>query len=307
VNAPQRITAGDGDDQFRTQHVGASEVAALFDASPYLTHFELWHRKAGTIASPDFGGNERVEWGIRLEPAIIEAARDRYGYQDREQLPHLSNGKGLGGHPDRRVICPDRGPGILEVKCVDWLERKKWGDEPPLHHLLQSQTYQGLDGVTWGDMIVLVGGNSLERFCYDFRPKLYAEIEARVVTFWQSVRANDPPAPDFGRDGDALAQVLGEPTEEVADLRGDNRADELARAWLDAKADMKAAEKRAEEAKTQLLMKIGSAGYAMLGLHKVSCNQTKGSAGTLVTEEMVGTTVGARKGWRRFDVKEREE
>jgi hypothetical protein len=187
---------------------------------------------------------------------------------------------------------------------VDWLERKKWGDEPPLHHLLQSQTYQGLDGVTWGDMIVLVGGNSLERFCYDFRPKLYAEIEARVVTFWQSVRANDPPAPDFGRDGDALAQVLGEPTEEVADLRGDNRADELARAWLDAKADMKAAEKRAEEAKTQLLMKIGSAGYAMLGLHKVSCNQTKGSAGTLVTEEMVGTTVGARKGWRRFDVKE---
>jgi hypothetical protein len=31
---------------------------------------------------------------------------------------------------------------------------------------------------------------------------------------------------------------------------------------------------------------------------------TKGSAGTLITEAMVGTHVGARKGWRRFDVKE---
>jgi hypothetical protein len=75
------------------------------------------------------------------------------------------------------VICPERGPGILEVKTADWLVRKQWGDEPPMHYLVQSQAYQGLDGVAWGDVLVLVGGNKLERFCYDFRPKIYAEIE----------------------------------------------------------------------------------------------------------------------------------
>ena len=81
MNAPAKI-ASDGDDAFRATHVGASEVAALFDCSPYLTRFELFHRKAGNISTPDFmakgmPNNERIEWGLRLEPAIIAAAADR--------------------------------------------------------------------------------------------------------------------------------------------------------------------------------------------------------------------------------------
>ncbi len=305
MNAQTNITAGDGDDTFRSSVVGASEVAALFGCHPWLTHFELWHRKNGTIDTPDFGGNERVEWGIRLEPAIIEAAKDRYGYTDREQLKRLDNGAGLGGHPDRRVMCPRRGPGILEVKMVDWLERKKWGDEPPANYLLQSQTYQGLDHCTWGDVIVLVGGNALERFEYDFRPVIYADIEARVANFWQSVRDGKPPKPDFARDGDALVNVLGAPDETLVDLRHDNHADTLAAEWLAAKAEMKAAELCADVAKCELMLKIGTAGAAMLNHHRIGANLTKGSAGTLITDEMVGTHVGARKGYRRFDVREK--
>lgn len=301
----------DGDDQFRASHVGASEVAALFDASPYLTAFELWHRKKGTISTPDFmaegaPNNERIEAGIRLEPAIIQWACDRWGYQRREAPTHLSNGNGLGGHPDSLVTCPERGDGLIEVKTADWLIRKKWGEEPPLHYLLQAQSYAGLAGAAWCDVVVLVGGNQLERFTYEFRPKIYADIERRVAEFWQSVRANDPPKPDFARDGDTLAQVLGEPTEEVVDLRHDNYADELAEEWRTLKAVVKSTETRIEEIKTELLLKIGTAGYALLPNHKISANQTKGSAGALITAEMVGTHVGARKGWRRFDVKEME-
>lgn len=108
---------------FRASVVGASEVAALFDESPYLTAFELWHRKQGTIDTPEFDAidadgtpdNERIYWGVRLEAAIIDAAKERYGYIDREQLPRLTNGRGLGGHPDRRVICPERGHPLPQV------------------------------------------------------------------------------------------------------------------------------------------------------------------------------------------------
>lgn len=309
MNAQTKILS-DQDDAFRAAHVGASEAAALFDASPYLTHFELWHRKAGNIDTPDFmadgaANNERIEAGIRLEPAIIEWACDRWGYQRRETPKHLSNGNGLGGHPDQLVICPDRGPGLLEVKTADWLVAKKWGDEPPLNYLLQNQSYQGLEGCAWGDVVVLVGGNQLQRFQYDFRPAIYAEIEARVVAFWQSIRANDPPKPDFRRDGKTLVEVLGEPTDEVIDLRRDNEADHLACEFLAAKADAKVAEIRAEEAKNALLLKIGDAGRALLPAHTIGANQTKGSTGTLITAELVGTTVGARKGYRRFDIKEK--
>src|SRR3546814_5241221 len=153
-----------------------------------LTEFELWHRKAGNVATPDFAHNERTFWGTILEPVILAAASERYGYQPLETPKRLDNGKGLGGHPDAIVKGPRRGRGILEVKTADWLVAKGWGDEPPLNYLLQIVSYMGLADCDWGDVIVLVGGNELRRFEYEFRPIIYADIEARVEQFWQSVR-----------------------------------------------------------------------------------------------------------------------
>lgn len=299
------------DAEFRASVIGASEVAALFDASPWLTKYELYHRKRGTIATPDFNAikpdgtpeNERIYCGVMLEPVIIEMAKQRWGYTDREQVEHLTNGKGIGGHPDRRVICPERGPGILEVKMVDWLERKKWGDEPPLNYLLQNQTYQGLDGVTWGDVIVLVGGNSLERHQYEFRPALFAQIEQRAAKFWDDIRTGREPQPDYARDGKALIDVLGEPTDEVADLREDLHAEQLAMDFLAAKADRDAAEERMDVAKAQLIEIIGTAGRALLPSFRIGANRTKD---TPDREAKPGEIIKGRKGYRRFDVKEKQ-
>lgn len=297
------------DEGFRASVVGASEVAALFDASPWLTRFELWHRKNGTIATPDFNPiqddgrpeNERIYWGVKLEPLIIEAACERWGYRPLETPHVLDNGAGLGGHPDRIVTQDGRGKGVLEVKMVDWLVVKKWGDEPPLHYLLQNMTYQGLAGCVWGDMIVLVGGNELRRFQYDFRPKLFGEIEARVAEFWRTVKAGTPPPPDYSRDGAALIDAMGEPTEEIADLRNDMDAEQDALDFLAAKADAKAAEGRAEEARCRLFERIGTAGAAMLPGHRIGANMTKGSADRAA---IAGEIIKGRRGYRRFDVKE---
>lgn len=306
MNAPPHTSLSDA--QFRASVVGASEVAALFDCSPYLTRFELWHRKAGNIATPEFNsivdgtpGDERIYWGVRLEAAIIEAAKERYGYTDREQLDRLTNGKGLGGHPDRRVICPERGPGILEIKTADWLVRKGWGDEPPMHYLLQSQAYQGLDGVAWGDVLVLVGGNRLERFCYDFRPKIYAEIEKRVADFWQSVEANDPPPADYTRDLDTITELYREGTEEVVDLTADNLAHEAAAAFLFAKEARLDAEKREDAAKAELLDKLGSASCATLNGFTVRAT-TVAAVPERIAEP--GEIIKGRRAYRRITVKE---
>jgi predicted phage-related endonuclease len=308
MNAPANLS----DAAFRASVVGASEVPALFDASPWLTRFELWHRKAGNVAVPDFnstdeGGkpeNERVYWGVKLEPVVIEAACERWGYRPLETPARLANGKGLGGHPDKIVMCPVRGRGILEVKTADWLVAKQWGDEPPLHYLIQSLAYQGLAECDWGDVIVLVGGNELRRFQYQFRPVIWADILLRVAEFWKAVEAGKPPKPDYTRDGDTIAAVIGQPTDTLIDLTRHNRAGILAWDFLDAKARAKAADLEAETAKAELLEIIGDAGAAKLEGYRIGCGMTKGSAGTLVTQEMVGTHVGARKGWRRFDVKE---
>lgn len=308
MNAP--ATFGTQDNDFRNTVVGASEVAALFDASPWLTRFELWHRKAGNVATPDFDAiaaeNERIEWGLRLERVIIDAACDRYGYQREETPTRLDNGAGLGGHPDQFVTCPTRGPGLVEVKTADWLVAKGWGDEPPLNYLLQVQAYLGLACRNWGDVVVLVGGNELRRFQYEFRPALYVEIEKRVAEFWASIRAGKAPKPDYSRDGDTIAGLHPTATDEVLDLRSDNRAHDLAATWLAASERKKAAEADAEAAKAELLDKLGGAGVALLEGMTVKCPSVAAVPDREITPDMVGQTIKGRKSYRRFSITEKK-
>jgi predicted phage-related endonuclease len=302
------------DEAFRASVVGASEVAALFDASPWLTHFELWHRKVGTIATPEFNAvidgqpeNERAYFGVKLEPAIIEAACERWGYVPTETPKRLNNGKGLGGHPDQCVICPERGPGILEVKMADWLVRKDWGDEPPLHYLLQSQTYQGLAKVAWGDVIVLVGGNKLERFQYEFRPKVYADIEARVSAFWASVAANKPPKADYSKDGRAIAEIYGNPADTMIDMRLDNRMPDLLAEFLLAREAEVLAGARVDACKAEIMEKLGDHTEALVDGYGCRAPVVKGKPDTEITADMIGQTIRGRASYRRLTVKVRDK
>lgn len=302
----------DTDAIFRASHVGGSEVAALFNESAWLTEFELWHRKTGTIATPEFNAvhdgtpdNERIYWGVKLEDAILEAAKERYGYIEADDpKPALSNGKGLGGHPDRLVTCPKRGLGVLEVKMADWLIRKGWGDEPPLQYLLQGNTYAGLAGVAWFDILVLVGGNKLERFQYDFRPKLFAEVEKRVEAFWTSVHAGKPPKPDYTRDGSTIAELYADSNGGTIELKGDNLAHIAAAEFLIADAESKAAAKRREAAKAELMDKLGNNEVALLDGFVVKAGLVAAIPDREITPDMVGETITGRKAYRRFSVKE---
>lgn len=291
---------GDPDLEFRQQHVGASEVSALFECCPYLTKFELWHRRQGNISEPDFADDERMEWGLRLEPAIIAAAADRYGYRLEETPRRLTNGRGLGGHPDQ-LASDERGPGIVEIKTADFLVRRSWGDEPPTHYLLQAMAYAGLAGRAWCDVIVLVGGNRLERFTYDFRPKIYAEIERRVAEFWQSIEANDPPPADYTRDLPTITELYREGTEDVVDLRADNLAHEAAAAFLFAKEARLEAEKREDAAKAELLDKLGAASVALLNGFTVRATTVAAVPDRLAKPDEI---IKGRRSCRRLTVKE---
>jgi len=303
------------DAAFRASVVGAGEVAALFDASPWLTHFELWQRKAGNVATPEFNArnpdgtpvNSRIHWGVKLEKLIVDEACERWGYEPVKTPKRVDNGAGLGGHPDKQVWCPERKAKVtLEVKTVDWLERKKWGDEPPAHYLIQPNTYAGLLATPYFDVIVMVlGGNTdLERHQYDFRPKLYAETERRVAEFWATVRANKPPKPDYTRDGSTLSEMY-DPADTVIDLRRDNRMPELCQEYLDAKEAERVAGCLVDAAKAEILEKLGSNAAAMVEGYSCRVPIQGGSAGRLIKPEDVGTVVGAKKSGPRFYIKER--
>ncbi len=84
-----------------------------------------------------------------LEPVIVQMACERWAYVPLDTPKRLDNGKGLGGHPDKLVRCPVRGPGVLEVKTADWLVAKQWGDEPPVNYLMQPEEDPSLSESAW--------------------------------------------------------------------------------------------------------------------------------------------------------------
>jgi predicted phage-related endonuclease len=255
----------------RAQHIGASEVATLFGVAPdYMPGiFALWHVKAGRVPREDIG-NQRMRWGLLLEDAIAAGAAEMEGW---EVLPGLyASRDGLGATLDRRIAAPGpndagcTGPGVLELKNADWLMHKRsWGDEPPMHILLQLQAQLLTTGCTWGAVAVLIGGNDLRIYRYQARPRLQAEIAARVASFWASVKADQPPQPD-GSDATyrALMALMPDADKQPIDLSEDNEVPSLCAAYLHAGADERAAKARKDEARNRLLEKLAGHEWAHL-------------------------------------------
>ena len=300
----------------RATNVGASEVAALFDAQPAYApgRFALWQVKAGRM-EPEPVGNERVRWGLLLEDAIAAAAAEREGWR---VLPGVfataDRCRGLSATLDRIIAEPGEaeraegltGPGALELKNVDWLtHRAKWGEEPPLHILLQLQAQLACTGFEWGALAALVGGNDLRIYRYRRREKVIAEIERRVAAFWQSVRVGAAPNADASDSATrALAAIEPEVVDEPADLTADPEAAILAADFAAAAKEEKAAEKRRKEAGNRLLQKLGGHRWAKVPGWRVSQAVTDENPGTPITAEMVGQIIGKRAGYRSLIVKE---
>lgn len=266
--------------ELRSKHIGGSEVAALFGEHAQVTPFELWHRKIGNIPEPDLSDNDRVMWGTILEPAIAAGVAQKTGWTVRKVRRYLSNADiGLGGSLDFEVIGNDRGPGILEIKTADWMVAKNWEDgTPPLAYMLQVMSYLSLTGRSWGCMAVLVGGNDLRLFDFERRPKTIELIEAKVRDFWQSIRDNKEPKPDFAKDAATVGAIYASTEEgKVIDLNGSNRAPELIAQYQQAAADEKDAENRKKAAKAELMTLIGDAELAYCGFSKISAKMIKGA------------------------------
>lgn len=282
----------------RARHVGASEVAALFEAQAayQLGPYALWAVKSGKAPRPVVD-NERVEWGLLMEEAIALACHKRQGW-DIAQGMYASHSCGLGATLDRILTVPDTGERApLELKNVDWMvHRRSWDKEPPLHIQLQLQAQLLATGAPWGAVAALIGGNRLEIHIERARPAILAEMERRVTEFWRRVREDDPPEPD-GSDSTFRALVAMHPEldAEPADLREDGEAVALAEEAVTAEEEAKAAKARACEARNRLLARIGPHRWAMVPGFRTRVKVVPDNPGRAAAE---GEIVGARKGSR---------
>lgn len=247
--------------QLRKENIGASEVAALFGASSFMSKFELWHRKKSSdFNTPD---NERQLLGRELESGIIRAACQKFGWSfiscDGQYYTHPTI-KGMGCTPDGMIIDGehDGAVGCLEIKNVDFIEfKQKWDfDEPPLSYILQLQHQLAVTGLSYGYIVALVGGNDLRAFRYERDEKAIAKISKAIKEFWQSI--HDDVEPDIDAPNDLeVVQAMMRPEEGQQDLTGDNELPDLCAKLKNTSKARLALEKEEKELKARIIKKVG--------------------------------------------------
>jgi putative phage-type endonuclease len=296
--------------ELRTHDITSTEVSALFGLSPYMTEYELYHVKTGQ-AEDSFKENTRTKWGKRLEGAIAKGVAEDLDinivpykhYVRHSDEPHM------GSSFDFRIVDHPKGDGNFEIKNVDGLIwKQKWSDdEAPDHIELQVQHQMEVADVEWTLICALVGGNEPKFIYRDRDREVGAGLRAGVGNFWQKVADEQVPIPDYAKDADFIVglhqsaggAVLESEDEGLATLMKDYQ-------W--ASKVLKEYEADKKECKARVLEHIGNDYSKVLAdRFKLHCGMVKGKKGTLVTEDMVGTTIGASKPYRGFKLYEKEE
>lgn len=302
----------------RAQHVGASEVAALFGLSPWTTAWQLHMIKAGKLPAPDLSDSDAVRTGKHFEPAIAAFAAEKYGISLRKVRRYLTDDTtpGMGASLDYEQI----GTGALIPTEIKWsVFGHGWdyeGDsitQAPEHYILQVQQEIACAGASEAQLFAFVNGD-VRRMVIPRREPIIQAIREEIAEFWNRMRRGEEPPIDFTLDADAIGVLAALNPMCSVDLSGDAEAETLAATYLAARDEEKNASDRktaAQAALTKKLLDLAAAKGATVdeqkvvastGGYRISASMVAGNAGTVVTPEMVGTVIGGRRGYRRVTI-----
>lgn len=289
----------------RTKDVTSTESAALFGESPYVTRYELWHRKRSG-AQPAFTVNERMQWGNRLESAIAHGIAEEQGWQIEPMKAYYRDPAARLGSSFDFVITSLGRPAHLEIKNVDyiafrngWLEHDDGTIEAPLHIELQVQHQMAVSGFDRAFIGAFIGGNRGVVIERQRDEDVIRAIRAKVAEFWGTVDAGQEPDPVMPEDAEAVIRMnqYAQPGK-ILDAGGDDRIASLVAQYQLAARDADEATERKQIAKAQLLEAIGDAEKVLLPGWTISASMIADTPPTVITPEMVGQSYGGRKGYR---------
>jgi putative phage-type endonuclease len=297
----------------RKRDVTSTESAALFGLSPYLTEFDLWHRKSSGIV-PEFKTNSRMDWGNRLEAAIAYGIAEEKGWQVAPMKDYMRDPDARIGSSFDFVITSLGEPVHLEIKNVDylafrdgWLEHEDGSMEAPTQIELQVQHQMLVSGFKRAFICAFVGGNRFELIERERDESVIAAIRAKVAAFWQSIEDKREPEPFMPRDAEAVIRLnqYAQP-HKVVDSTADTVLAALVADYKHAAAQAKNWEEDKEVCKAKLLQHIGDAEKVLLEGFTISAGLQAETPPTVITEDMLGKTYGGRKGFRRLLVSTRK-
>lgn len=254
--------------KLRARDITSTDVAALFGISPYLTQFELWHRKKSeTVAK--IAVNTRMKWGTRLQDVIAQGIAEDEGWHVRRMEEYMRVvDLRIGASFDFSIEAESTTSlfGLLEIKNVDSLAFKEgWlvdgnNVEAPPHIELQVQHQLAVSARPFAYIGALIGGNQVVLIRREPDEGVIEAIREKVGEFWRSIEANTPPAPNFAQDAEFIGKLYGyaQPGK-IYDARGDERISVLMELYKRAQRAEATAKEAKEAAKAECLTLIGDA------------------------------------------------
>lgn len=286
--------------QLRLQDVTSTEVSALFGLNPYMTEFELWHRKKNQEII-QFEENERMRWGNRLENAIALGIAEDQGWESEEFKKYIRHDTLRAGSSFDHFVKTDEGEGILEIKNVDGLVfKRKWqveGDhiEAPPHIEMQAQFQMMITGKPFLYIGALVGGNQTILIRREPVDSIITAMKLKIKKFWLTIEANQPPPADYERDADIISKLYNY-AEPDSTIEASERVIELVDAYKLFSDYIKDYEMKKKATKAEILEIIGDAEKVIHETFSISAGVTGPKL----------VPAYERKGFRSFRVNKRK-
>ena len=240
--------------ELRSQHIGASEVAALFDMSPFTTLWQLWMEKSGKLPPEDLSGNKSIQAGTFLESGIANWAAHRWDMKVEKVVDYFTadDCPGMGASLDFQTD----GGHPVEIKWSAHGDGWEYdGDtitSAPDNYVLQVLHQMACTGAEYGWLIALLR-NEPRRMKVPRSEEIISKIKSHVAAFWDSVSCGAEPPVDFDKDGEAVVRLLDfVPMSDIT--LGDEHA-HLFQKYLDNAAIEKEAKAKKDAAKTTATVK----------------------------------------------------
>lgn len=238
----------------RRKHLGASDAAAVLGLSKYRSPADVWTEKVLDVEPLE--ETPAMEWGNRLEGAVIEATADRLGVRVRRNQRRVARNGIMAANIDAMV--EDTGE-PLEVKTsslpAEWGAEAEGVEGVPIQYAVQVAHQCIVADAPRGHLGVFLMGFRPELRVYTIEVDgLAAGVEESLCEWWRKWVIPKVCPPDCApADLDTLRRVARVPGASVV-LPAD-----LVSVWRDAELCAKKARENADEHKARVLQALGDA------------------------------------------------
>lgn len=264
-------------DEERRTYLGSHDTAGIAGFSPYLTPMQIYMNKTGMSEGKEV--NDLMEWGTRLQPAILQKFSEVMGNVEMESERFIRHNKlrWFGGTPDATIKGKKAG---VDAKNITFVRSGEWGeegtDEIPRHLLFQCHHFLTLMDYDVWYIAALTGRSSFKVYTVERDAEMSELILHIDETFWKEHIEKRVPPPMDGSYSWRKYVERTHPKETSGVRPATSEESEWLRSLSAVTAQYKTAKEEKERLENSLAASIGGFAGLSCDFAKVSYKHTNG-------------------------------